>query len=187
MPTMRFRIALSALVFLDVTAAITLTTQPARAEDAPAAKAPPRANQIQLDLGLAVVGVAFEHLFDRHFALQLETQAFGTWFRQPHYSGGGVQVRPTIFPFGEGPRGIYFAPFLRVDRVSASNDSGVKGYGTGFSAGGFAGYSFLLLDTFNIRLGAGAQYMSYSLKAGGVPIDLKTPYPALDLVVGWLP
>src|SRR5687767_9472907 len=73
-----------------------------------------RKNAIQADLGLAVVGLAYERMLLPRIALQLEAQIFGTWFGPmfdlPNFSGVGAQVRPTWFVTGDehaGPRGVY--------------------------------------------------------------------------------
>ena len=142
---------------------------------------------LQLDLGLAVVGLAYERLLGRAFALQLEGQVFGTWFGPqwdlPNFTGFGAQVRPTWFTAGSGPRGLYVAPFARVDAVRASKN-GFTGRGVGWSAGVFVGWSFVIAEVWNVRVGAGAQYMSYAVDAGPEQLVFRRPFPALDLVVG---
>ncbi|MBX3263650.1 MAG: hypothetical protein KF782_28520 [Labilithrix sp.] len=167
---------------------------PARAADAPApsstAPAPPRrTDAVQLDLGLAVVGLAYERLFDPRVALQVEAQIFGTWFGPlvdlPNLRGFGGQVRPTVFLTDDGPRGVYVAPFVRIDRVTAEED-GRSGHGVGFSTGAFVGYSFLLAERLNLRVGAGPQYMSYVVDVGRRRVAFQTMFPALDLVVGYV-
>jgi hypothetical protein len=149
--------------------------------------APVRANEVQLDLGLAVVGLAYERLFGDRFALQTELQVFGTWFGPwfdlPNLSGFGAQLRPSWFPFG-GPGGLYVAPFVRIDRVSGS-DGGVSGHGVGWSVGEFNGWSFLLGERVDLRVGAGVQYVSYVVDAGTKRLEFRQLFPALDLVVGW--
>ncbi|MBX3213381.1 MAG: hypothetical protein KF850_15195 [Labilithrix sp.] len=168
-----------------------LAAAPARAADdaAPAPERPRRANAVQLDLGLAVVGLAYERLFDPRVALQVEAQIFATWFGPlvdlPNLRGVGGQVRPTIFLTDDGPRGVYAAPFLRIDRVTADKD-GQSGHGVGFSTGAFVGYSFLLADRVNLRIGAGPQYMSYVVDVGRQRVAFQTLFPALDLVVGYV-
>jgi hypothetical protein len=148
----------------------------------------PRPNAVQLDLGLAVVGLAYERILHPRVAVQLEAQIFGTWFGPivdlPNMRGFGGQIRPSLFLTGDAPRGVYVAPFTRVDRVSSTAND-VTGSAVGFSAGVFAGYSFLFAERFNLRVGAGAQYMSYVVDAAGTRIAFKTFFPALDLVVGY--
>ena len=150
---------------------------------------PDRPNAVQLDLGLAVVGFAYERLVHRRIAVQLEAQIFGTWFGPlvdlPNMSGFGGQIRPSIFLTEDGPRGVYVAPYLRVDRVTTDVD-GQKGDAVGFSSGLFVGYSFLLGERVNLRLGAGAQYMSYVVERGGATRAFETLFPALDLVLGYV-
>lgn len=147
-----------------------------------------RPNAVQLDLGLAVIGLAYERILHPRVAVQLEAQIFGTWFGPivdlPNMRGFGGQVRPSFFITDDAPRGVYLAPFTRVDRVSSTvND--VTGSAVGFSSGVFAGYSFLFAERVNLRVGAGAQYMSYVIDAAGTRIAFKTFFPGLDLVVGY--
>jgi hypothetical protein len=136
--------------------------------------------QLQADLGLAVVGAAYEHPVAEHVSLQIEAQIFGTYFL-PWFSAGtnvtgfGGELRPTWFARPTG-RGLYLAPYLRIDRVSADSS-----HATGFCAGVFAGWAFRLSHELDLRVGGGAQYMRY--KSG--TIDIATPFVALDLVVGY--
>lgn len=150
---------------------------------------PSRPNAVQLDLGLAVIGLAYERIFHPRFAVQVEAQIFGTWFGPivdlPNMRGFGGQIRPSFFVTGDAPRGVYVAPFTRVDRVSSTTTNDVTGSAVGFSSGVFAGYSFLFADRVDLRIGTGAQYMSYVVDAGGTRIAFKTFFPALDLVVGY--
>lgn len=149
---------------------------------------PYRPNAVQLDLGLAVIGLAYERILHPRVALQIEAQIFGTWFGPivdlPNMRGFGGQIRPSFFLSDDAPRGVYVAPFTRVDRVSSTAND-VTGSAVGFSAGLFAGYSFLFAERVNLRIGTGAQYMSYVIDAAGTRIAFKTFFPALDLVVGY--
>ena len=95
--------------------------------------------------------------------------------------GGGV--RPTFFS-KPGSRGYYFAPFLRVDRVTGERD-GMSGSGVGFSAGFFVGHTIRLGRRLDGRLGAGVQYMSYAVDTSAGALEAKTPFLALDAVVGY--
>ena len=163
-----------------------LVSAPASAAPESAAPAPStsRRNAIQADLGLAVVGLAYERVVHDRVAVQVEAQVFGIWWADPKFRGFGGQLRPSFFLTDVAPHGVYLAPFVRVDRVQSSAD-GPSGTGVGWSAGAFVGYSFLFGDAVNLRLGAGAQYMSYAVDAGPIRIEWKKPYPALDLVVGY--
>lgn len=147
-----------------------------------------RPNAVQLDLGLAVVGLAYERMLLPWFAVQVEAQIFGTWFGPifdlPSMRGFGGQVRPTFFLTDDGPRGLYVAPFLRVDAVSTEKND-ATGRGVGFSSGLFGGYSFVFGDRENLRLGLGAQYMSYVVDVAGERVAFKQLFPGLDLVVGY--
>ncbi|MDB4954551.1 MAG: hypothetical protein JWO36_2120 [Myxococcales bacterium] len=136
--------------------------------------------QIQADVGLAVIGLAFELPLTDHVSLQIEAQIFGTYFL-PWFSAGtkvqgyGGQLRPTWFRRGD-QHGLYLAVPVRVDRVSDDTS-----HATGFCAGAVAGWAFRLTRRLDLRLGGGAQYMRY--KSG--TIDIATPFVALDAVVGY--
>lgn len=181
------------LLSCSFTCAALAAAAPAAAAPANAAEPPPKAkpaHAIQADLGLAVVGLAYEHLFAPRVAMQFEAQIFGTWFGPivdlPNLRGLGGQLRPTFFLTEDGPRGLYVAPFLRIDRVTAEKD-GASGSGVGYSTGVFAGYSFLFGERVNLRVGGGAQYMSYVVDvAPQKRVAFKTPFPALDLVLGYV-
>jgi hypothetical protein len=153
------------------------------------AEHPHRPNAVQLDLGLAVVGLAYERAFARWMAVQVEAQIFGTWFGPivdlPNLSGFGGQLRPSFFLTGDAPRGVYVAPYVRVDRVKGEIN-GASNSAVGWSAGTFVGYSVLLAERLNLRFGAGAQYMSYIVRVEGTRLAFKTVFPALDLVVGYV-
>ena len=148
---------------------------------------PSRPNAVQLDLGLAVIGLAYERVLADTIALQLELQIFGTWFGPyfdyPNLSGFGAQIRSSVFPFGHAPRGLYIAPFVRANRVTGEAN-GEMGSAVGASYGAFLGYSFLFWQRWNVRVGAGAQYMSYAVDAGATRLEMRTFFPALDLVAG---
>jgi hypothetical protein len=166
---------------------------PAPVLDIAAANARARTDAVQADLGLAVIGIAYEQLLTSSAAIQLEINTFGTWFGPlfdlPNFSGFGAQIRPTWFftPQLEGPRhGPYVAPFFRGARVSAEvGEGGATGDGFGWSAGIFGGYAIPLGKHVDVRLGGGAQYMRYEVLRGSERTRLRTFFPALDLVVGW--
>jgi phospholipase/carboxylesterase len=140
-------------------------------------------NAIQADLGLAVVGLAYERVLGRNFAMSVEGHLFGIWWDEPQFRGFGWQVRPTWFVEGTAPRGIYVAPFFRVERVTSEDTGDTPA--TGWSAGTWAGYSFMIGQRFNLRIGAGIQYMHYVTDDGTRRVAWKTVYPALDLLVGY--
>jgi hypothetical protein len=172
-----------------IAASLLASSRPAAADNARSeATVPSRLNAVQLELGLAVIGLAYERVLADAVALQLELQIFGTWFGPwfdyPNLSGFGGQIRTSVFPFGHAPSGPYIAPFVRVDRVTGEAN-GQMGSAVGASYGGFLGYSFLFWDRWNVRVGAGAQYMSYAVNAGGTRLEMRTFFPALDLVAGW--
>jgi hypothetical protein len=151
-----------------------------------AADEPRLARQVQADLGLSVIGVAFEQPVSAHLAVQLEAQVFSTYYAPwfdvgDEVAGFGGQVRPTWFRNRSG-RGLYVAPYLRVDRVEGERDN-ATGTGWGYAAGAFAGWAFAL-SVLDVRVGAGAQYMHYVVDTAAGEVACTTPFVALDLVVG---
>jgi hypothetical protein len=144
-------------------------------------------HNVQLDLGLAVVGLAYERAVASRLAIQLEGHVFGTWFGpifdEPNLIGFGAGLRPTVFLTGDAPRGVYIAPFVRVDRVTIDEPGATKNWG--YSTGAFVGYSWLFGAHFNARVGAGAQWFAYEVFVGDRRESFTAFLPALDLVVGY--
>lgn len=166
---------------IGIALALVLATSARAAEGAVTGEALPPRNALQLDLGLAVVGVGYERFVTSRIAIQVEAHIFGTWFMRPYAAGVGGQLRPTWFPLEDGGRGLYVAPFFRYERINRYN--GVDTLGTSWSAGAWAGWSWVLFEALNLRLGAGAQYFTVS-----VPDEpsFATALPALDAIVGWM-
>jgi hypothetical protein len=138
--------------------------------------------EVQADLGLAVIGVGYERAAGNHLALQGEAHVFGTyflpWFSQgDSLAGGGLGIRATWFS-REYQDGLYVAPFVRLDELGAHGDSAL-----GYSAGAFVGWAvaFGTYERIHVRIGAGAQYMHYRTASS----EAVTPFPALDLVIGY--
>ncbi|MBX3157327.1 MAG: hypothetical protein KF773_15235 [Deltaproteobacteria bacterium] len=147
-----------------------------------------RRAQLQADLGLATVALAYEHPLGGRAAIQVEAGIVGTYFlpwfdRGDNFVGVGAGLRPTVFSDGDS-RGWYVAPYLRVDRVTAERD-GASGTGIGFSAGFFVGRVFRPTPRLDLRVGAGAQYFHFAADTAMGPVEAKTPFLALDAVVGY--
>ncbi len=144
--------------------------------------------QVQLDLGLAVIGVDYEHPVARHLAVQVGVQVFSTYFAPwfeigDELAGVGGEVRVTWFMRATG-HGLYVAPFVRAARVTGERD-GVSGSGFGFSGGAFVGWAVGLTRKLDLRLGAGAQYLSYHASPSTGRVEVATPFIAIDAVVGY--
>ncbi|MBX3229804.1 MAG: hypothetical protein KIT84_05675 [Labilithrix sp.] len=154
--------------------------------ETPQPQAQPK-NAVLLDLGLAVVGLAFERTFERQLAFQVTGHVFGTWFGpavdKPNLSGLGGGVRATWFFTHDAPRGLYVAPFLRVDRVTVDEPGAERAWG--YSTGAFAGWSWLFADHVNVRVGGGLQWLAYEVPVGARRDSFRGFFPALDLVVGY--
>lgn len=164
-----------------------LGTTPAAADPELAAAREPAA-QLQADLGLSVVQLAYEHPFGTHFAASISAGIFGSYFLPwfdlgDNVVGVGGGVRGTWFARTTA-RGFYIAPYARVHHVSGDHDD-MHGTGPGFSTGIFAGWAFRLSDRLDLRVGAGAQYIRQSLDTPAGRQTSSTPFIALDLVVGY--
>jgi hypothetical protein len=141
--------------------------------------------QVQADLGLTVIQLAYEEPIGAHWALQLEGGIFGTYFLPWFDLGDDVRgigggVRPTWFARSCG-RGPYVAPYLRVSRITGEDEADVEHNGVGLAAGVFVGWAFGLTDRLDLRVGVGAQYIYLDAP----PLGASTPFVALDLVVGY--
>ncbi|MEJ7597099.1 MAG: hypothetical protein WKG01_04245 [Kofleriaceae bacterium] len=145
-------------------------------------------DQLQLDLGLSVIAVAYERAVTDHVALQLEGGIFSTYFapwfdvgdKVMGFSGG---LRASYFLRADR-RGPYLAPFARVGRGTAERDE-LEGTAVGVTAGVFAGWAFGLTDKLDVRIGGGVKYMHYETDVGGETLGLSTPFVAIDAVVGY--
>jgi hypothetical protein len=144
--------------------------------------------QLQIDGGLSVIGPAYEHPITKQIAVSVEAFVFGTYFLPwfdagPAMRGFGGGVRPTWFARASG-RGFYVAPYVRVvgvDDVSIPSPTGI-----GVTTGVFAGWAFALGEKWDLRLGAGAQYIH--LRADddmGERISASTPFVAIDALLGY--
>jgi hypothetical protein len=147
-----------------------------------------RHSQLQADLGLSVIQLAYEHPLGDHLAASLSAGVFGSYFL-PWFDvgddvigvGGGVRV--SWFARATG-RGFYVAPYLRVHRVSGDHDD-LHGTGLGFSTGAFAGWAFGITNKLDLRLGAGAQLIRHSIDTTAGTQTSSTPFVALDILVGY--
>ena len=167
---------------LAVVAIVLGIVSPATAEDVE------RHAQLQADLGLTVIQLAYEHPIGSHFAASISAGLFGSYFLPwfdlgDNVIGVGAGVRGTWFARETG-RGFYIAPYFRAHRVSGDHDS-MHGTGLGFTTGAFAGWAFGLTDRLDLRLGVGAQFIPQHLDTAAGTASTSVPFVALDLVVGY--
>lgn len=147
-----------------------------------------RHDQIQADVGLSVIQLAYEHRLSRHMSASVSAGLFGSYFL-PWFDlgddviglGGGLRVTWFSRPSG---RGFYVAPYVRGHRVSGDHDD-MHGSGLGFSAGAFAGWAFGLGDKVDLRAGIGAQFIDHYIDTPAGRSTSDTPFVALDLVVAY--
>lgn len=162
-----------ALVLALVTAAAPVAAEPASLGP-----------QAHADLGLSVVGLGYEHPVSAHVAVEGQAGIFGTYFL-PWFDRGddvqGLQVgaRVTWFARTTG-HGFYVAPYVRGVAVRGELD-GDDGRGLGVTAGAFAGWAVALGARFDLRVGAGAQFIYFD----AAPLSASTPFVALDILVGY--
>lgn len=144
--------------------------------------------QLQADLGLSVIQLAYEHPVTSHVAASVSAGVFGTYFL-PWFDlgdnvigvGGGVRV--TYTPRADG-HGLYVAPYVRVHRVSGDH-ADLHGTGLGFSTGAFVGYDFRIGARVDLRIGGGLQYIRHQLDTSAGTQTTSTPFVALDALVGY--
>ncbi len=144
--------------------------------------------QIQADVGLSVIQLAFEQPLAAHLSASVSAGIFGSYFlpwfdRGDDVIGVGGGARVTWFARESG-RGLYVAPYVRVHRVSGDHED-MHGTGLGVSTGAFVGWAFGLTDKLDLRVGAGVQYLRHSLDLGATTVTTSTPFVALDLLVGY--
>ena len=146
-----------------------------------------RGAQLQIDGGLSVIGVGYEHPVAAHVSLQVETFVFGTYFLPwfdlgEDVKGIGAGVRPTWFHRADG-RGFYVSPYLRGVAVDDESITGASGFA--LTAGVFAGWAFRPTERIDVRVGAGAQYIRATAEGPNGDIQFDTPFVAIDGVVGY--
>jgi uncharacterized protein DUF3575 len=145
-------------------------------------------NQVQADVGLAVVGLGIEVPIADHVALMAEAQIFGTYFlpwfdRGDDAKGLGAQVRATWFQRTSG-HGLYVMGYARMDAVRNARDM-LEADGIGTSAGAVVGWSFRLTNRLDLRVGAGVQYIYMRSNTSGTLLGASTVFPTIDGVFGW--
>jgi len=146
-----------------------------------------RADQIQADLGLSVVAGAYEHKLSTRSAIAVEGGIFGTyflpWFDLGDKTVGGIGgLRATLFAQRDN-RGLYITPYVRAGYTKGDDeDTGMSGGGFAMTVGAFVGYVFRPLDSLDLRVGAGAQYIYID---GDNGVEASTPFIALDFTVGY--
>jgi hypothetical protein len=153
-----------------------------------------RADEVQADLGLTVIGIGYERTLAPQLTAGIAGEFMGTWFGpyfgKPWLGGLGGGVRATWYPRATAPYGLYVAPYFRLIDVSATQDgnghSASSGSAPGFTAGIFVGESFELPAHFNLRLGVGVQYIDLAAPTSPLTeLSFRSAWPALDLVVGY--
>lgn len=147
------------------------------------------ANQLQLDIGLGVLGIGLELPIASHLLVQLEATGFSTFFLP--LIGGGVSVlgagggvRATWIDGNDG-RGLFVTPFFRFERVGGEKETGETGHGFAEAAGITIGQAFRLTPKLDLRVGFGGQMIHYRIPTSGGTLIATAPFLAVDLVVGY--
>lgn len=138
-------------------------------------------SQLQADVGLTVIDLAYERALTAHVSAAVEAGIFGTYFLPWFDLGDDVKgvnagVRVTWFA-REAQRGLYVAPYVRTAAVRGEADA--SGYA--ITAGAFVGWAFRLSDRVDLRLGLGAQYIYIDAE----PATASTPFVAIDGLVAY--
>lgn len=155
----------------------------AQAQTTAKAKTSPRRNSVNADVGLAVLGLAYQRVVHPYVELQLQAQYFSPWFVTSGVGGFGGQLRSYFFLSGTAPAGPYFSPFVRAAYVRGRIHD-IEGSGAAWSAGATFGQSFVFARRVVLRCGVGLQYLSYEVSAGVAKEKIRTFYPTIDLTIG---
>jgi hypothetical protein len=157
---------------------------------APASAEPPATlhQQVQADIGLAVIGLGYEVPVAAHVAVMAEAHIFGTYFlpwfdRGDDSKGLGGELRVTWFARPCG-RGLYVLGYGRLDSVTITRDER-EADGTGMSVGAAVGWTFRLSSRVDLRLGVGLQYIYTTARTEGIELGASTPFPTIDGVLGY--
>lgn len=156
---------------------------PARSTETVPTPAARHKNSVHADVGLAVLGLAYQRVLHPRIELQLQAQFFSPWFVTPGVGGLGVQLRPYFFLSGSAPEGVYISPFVRAAYVQGRIGE-VEGAGPALSAGAAFGQSFLFARRLVVRGGLGLQYLMYEVRSESATAKIRTLYPTIDLSFG---
>ncbi len=140
----------------------------------------PSPNSVQLDLGLAVAGVAYEREFLPWMSGRLAAQVTSPWYTGRRLAGMSLEARPFFFPWKGTLVGVYVSPFFRGAAIKAVvGDESRTGWG--WTAGATAGLN-VEVRRLLFRVGGGAQYWAYEPEPG---FGLTGFWPDVDLIVGY--
>lgn len=142
-----------------------------------------RKNSVNADVGLAVIGLAYQRVLHPRVELQLQAQFFSPWFVTAGVGGLGAQVRPYFFLSGSAPAGVYISPFVRAAYVRGRIGD-VEGGGPALSVGAAFGQSFVFARRVIVRGGLGLQYLRYEVASESSHAQIQTLYPTVDLSFG---
>jgi len=151
---------------------------------------PPRpATQVQLDLGLAVIGAGIEHAVSDQLAVQAEAFITSTYFLDwfglgPRTDGFGGGVRLTWLEHPRG-RGLYGVALLRLSGVHTDASDAFLMTEVGLAAG----YAFPISRKLDLRLGLGVvafRGTGTDRRAGETSVaTVNAPFVQLDAVLGY--
>lgn len=143
--------------------------------------------QVQLDLDIGKVGVAYEHPVGAHVAIAAEATGFSTYFL-PFIGGGivtfggGGGARATYI--GHGRRPLYLALAGDYERIAGDDEAGNRARGNAWLASATVGQTFRT-KALDVRVGFGAQWVHYLLRAEDKHLRADVPFLALELVLGY--
>ena len=153
------------------------------------APGPRPATEIQLDLGLAVIGAGVEHAVSDQLAVQAEAFITSTYFLDwfglaPRVDGFGGGVRLTWLEHPRG-RGLYGVALLRLSGVHTDASDTFLMTEVGLAAG----YAFPISPTLELRLGLGIVgfHGSSAEQRTGVTgtVNVGAPFVQLDGVLAY--
>ena len=147
------------------------------------------ATEVQLDLGLAVIGAGVEHAVSDQLAIQGEAFITSTYFLDwfglaPRVDGFGGGVRLTWLEH-PGGRGLYGVALLRLSGVHTADSDAFLMTEVGLAAG----YAFPISRKIDLRLGLGVvafRGTGTDRRAGETSVaTVNAPFVQLDAVLGY--
>jgi len=156
---------------------------------------PPPENVVGLDLGLHVVGIAYQRKLTPWLSGQIAVDPYLPWTQNlhlfqpepaPQTDVAGLVLRHRAFfhPLRTAPAGFWISPFVQYGLVLATRAGEPRWGGVG-AAGLSLGYSFLIARAVHLTVGAGAQFHAANVTGGVGSPSFAGFYPHLDLGLGY--
>jgi hypothetical protein len=123
------------------------------------------------DILIGWYALAYERVLGRHLSLVFEGAFNHRSFTNPfdpfgmtsyQLNGYRLSLAPHVYFFRPAPGGFFISPIVRAG-VATIGGGGVSAFGSFYELGGRLGWSWCW-SFFNLKLGAGVEYASYSIQ-----------------------